>query len=269
MSEQLYKFRTWSNSNHQTILSGPEIKFTTPLEFNDPFDCFITWQYLLMTEENQISRLVALRRNADPRLDESKLYRLARQKRNEHPLFNPNTFEKASDEWIEKCMSSIGIFSLCEAVDDILLWSHYSAGHTGFAVEFSKSILREYLIQTFMPTKKSVSGERVSYVTDYPILIPSPDLNELDEQKLLNKTMLTKSKCWWYEKEYRYILFGGPNLVIPIPPDCITGIYLGLRISEADKNEILEIRKRVLPRATVYLTRKESGKFGLEFLKLN
>ena len=38
---KLYKYRDWDNKNHRKILNG-ELYFSSPLNFNDPFDCNIS-----------------------------------------------------------------------------------------------------------------------------------------------------------------------------------------------------------------------------------
>lgn len=58
-----------------------------------------------------------------------------------------------------------------------------------------------------------------------------------NNEELWKSTILTKSEDWAYEKEYRSILFD-PKEFLVFDYECITGIFLGARISEEDERYI-------------------------------
>ena len=46
----LYKYRSWSNENHKSILLKREVYFAPPSSFTDKYDCKIPTRYDLLTE---------------------------------------------------------------------------------------------------------------------------------------------------------------------------------------------------------------------------
>lgn len=49
----VYKYRNWKDQCNKDVLQKNHLFFTSPKEFNDPFDCKIPDDYsLLDTEEN-------------------------------------------------------------------------------------------------------------------------------------------------------------------------------------------------------------------------
>jgi Protein of unknown function (DUF2971) len=111
-------------------------------------------------------------------------------------------------------MFSIGVCSFSSSPDNELLWAHYAAGHTGFAIEFDTSrpisepglVLRE-----------------VTYCRDFThprlldLLKRGPDAER--------EHATIKSESWRYEAEWR-LLCDRPNVAIPSPWP-IVGIIFG------------------------------------------
>ena len=46
--EIIYKYRDWSNPLHRYVLLYNELYFSSPKDFNDPFDCRITKNFQLL-----------------------------------------------------------------------------------------------------------------------------------------------------------------------------------------------------------------------------
>jgi len=79
----------------------------------------------------------------------------------------------------------IGILSLSEVPDSLLMWSHYAAGHSGFVLGFNTEH------QYFRGLK------RVLYRSTRPYL----HVNDID----FESTFFTKSTEWAYEREWRIL----------------------------------------------------------------
>ena len=47
----LYKYRDWKNEFHKGLLTHNEIYFSSPKDFNDPYDCRITERFTNRTKE--------------------------------------------------------------------------------------------------------------------------------------------------------------------------------------------------------------------------
>lgn len=129
---------------------------------------------------------------------------------------------------IEKgAMKQLGVLSISEINDNILMWSHYSGSHTGFCIEFERTDSNELGNWDYcMP---------VLYDDNLPAVKPI----ELGDKKVVAKILTTKSGLWTYEKEWRILAKKG-NQIYPLPGN-ITGIVFGYRMPFAKRQEIVEI----------------------------
>ena len=106
------------------------MKFTCPLRFNDPFDCFPYY------DERSIDDLPKNRKD---------LLRSASKHRKlspaQHILEKGKTIARLKkhvqgNEFASSILESIGVVSLSRDPQNILMWSHYAGFHKGFVVEF-------------------------------------------------------------------------------------------------------------------------------------
>jgi len=151
---------------------------------------------------------------------------------------------------------SIGILSLCEHPDDLLMWAHYAAGHAGFVLEFDTK--SAFFNQKNPPGWANANNEDTKVFSKeygwirkvcYSVERPSVVVTKLDFG-----TLLRKGKPWAYECEFRMLMpleYGlqcalertnnYPVCLFPIPPSAVTRIILGCN-SEA---ELLEKATRL------------------------
>ncbi len=54
LPEIVYKYRCWSNTFHKNLLTKNEVFLSSPSVFNDPFDCRIPKNYLLLDNDEKI-----------------------------------------------------------------------------------------------------------------------------------------------------------------------------------------------------------------------
>ena len=135
----------------------------------------------------------------------------------------------------------MGVLSLSESLTENLLWSHYAAGHRGIAIEFDASV------------GLFVTAQQVLYDSTEPVINRIAD----DGNAVLEKSVLTKSVDWQYEREWRVIarpteavateLTNLPEDVVEflmsqhgpghysIPERSIRSVTLGSRCSEEDE----------------------------------
>jgi len=50
--QTVYKYRDWNNEFHRDILRHNEIYLASPIDFNDPFDCRITHNFSLFSNDD-------------------------------------------------------------------------------------------------------------------------------------------------------------------------------------------------------------------------
>lgn len=136
--------------------------------------------------------------------------------------------------------------------DDILMWSHYTDGHKGLCLEFD-------------PTKEiTLFGQalKVRYSYDYP----SVNIINIGEPEEFRKALLTKSKHWEYEQEWRIVKpkdEGGQG-IHRFQPELLTGVILGALISPEDKDKVLNWVKNYPTNITLYQAKISRTKYQLD-----
>jgi hypothetical protein len=140
----------------------------------------------------------------------------------------PQTTYKTVDE-LPSLSSDTRICSLSEKMTDVRMWSLYASGHKGCAIEIDFEL-----------------GENLFSVNYDKGLQHFKD--KLSEKTRAIDILTFKTNHWEYEKEYRIITSKEYCSVVAK----ITGVYLGVRISDDHKKLILEHVKKGTP---VYLTK--------------
>jgi len=140
----------------------------------------------------------------------------------------------------------MGVYSLSEKNNDILMWSHYADHHKGFCIEYERADSKYNFLSHFM-------CRPVGYENNYP------NLNRVLDVWGIN--LYTKAVEWEYEAEWRLVFKEGGK-IFPSPAP-ITGIVFGLRMVGKQKATLVES----LPYEegiTLYQATRVPGKFALE-----
>ena len=192
----------------------------TTATFNDPFDCRV-----LLRNDATFEEWLAYFRNSLPALlrGASKTEIETRAQAAALQSLNPEIFAKVVARR-QRDVHGCGVLCLSEEPDDILMWSHYSAGHTGVCFEFAH--LNEPFLGRCQPVKYSTELPRIGALTTTPM-----------EQ--IEAFILTKPIDWAYEKEWRAIEFEtGPGLY-EFDSRLLTGMIFGARIAPVHRNQLL------------------------------
>lgn len=129
------------------------------------------------------------------------------------------------------------------------MWSHYAANHTGICLEFH---LGNPLFMKVLS---------VEYEDDFPDIDPSEMYDRVGE------AVLTKAKCWEYEKEFR--LIGGPHFPegnwlrtcddrFKLPPQALTSVIIGCN---GDYEAVKKIVAANAPRLRVSRVERTPGEY--------
>lgn len=141
---------------------------------------------------------------------------------------------------------SKGVISLSATNSDLLLWSHYAAGHTGVCVEFEME--KDHLLKT---------ATKINYQENMP---------EIDDNDPDN-FVFTKCIDWKYEAEFRVVKDKGAKKYHKIKPSCITGVYFGVRAIVKTHGWILEAcQERNIPCFEAF---RIARKYRVEFRQLD
>ena len=111
-------------------------------------------------------------------------------------------------------LEQLGIVCFTPLPRNLLMWSHYAAGHKGLVFQFEPT---QHLDIFTYPI-------RVQYEKTYPVLNWAHD-----HMGGMRVVMTRKSPAWEYEQEYRMVHAGGARSYLPFAPGGLTGIILGCR----------------------------------------
>ena len=148
----------------------------------------------------------------------------------------------------------MGIYCMTTRPDNVLMWSHYAAAHSGFCLQFTTE-------DSFFRNVREAPLLPVRYSTDrlYLNLIERNDY-----YKEISHALTTKAKDWRYEDEWRAVDFThGPGIHM-YPAEALTGVILGCRITPANRQRIMQWCQRCMPRPTVYWAEEKDREFGLD-----
>ena len=155
----VYKYARIDQYFYQLIIRG-ELWFSSPADFNDPFDCNIPWDLFYSYQYN---------------IEQGSL-------RSSKPYDFFNNFKK--------CRDNIGICCFSSKKDHLLLWAHYADKHKGISLTFDLDELKK----EFSNIKKVIYGNQLPEIDvnvdpkvnfDKYVLKKSPNWNLEKEIRIL------------------------------------------------------------------------------------
>ena len=253
---RLYKYRSLATEEHvkraRRMLTANCVWFASPASFNDPFDCkfrlrfdaplgakkdayfeYLRWvhQYSKKKANREVSSMFRGRASRDVQ-----------------------AWEEGRYEHIAKTVQRMGVFSLTEAPDDVLMWSHYADCHRGICLDFR--LTRQEHIDFFAE----------AFEVKYQAAFPRINFYTRREGEKLKGLLLTKSNRWQYERERRMIDLEGWG-ERPIPAGVLNGVILGARISQANRAEVLGWLRACPTSMSVYEAQLLESTYGLRIVR--
>jgi len=244
------------------ILKDGLIRFTQPQAFNDPFELkpYISEIMDRGSLEKTISDLLPeiLRNEYDKQSQGFRkkipyeIFRSLAEINAEKIIGDKDLFLAWGAEIMQKIVCDgiekvIGILSLTESPDNLLMWAHYANSHQGFVIEFDSS--HKYFNQKITENDELRHLRKVSYSEKRPDI----RINKLDGFDAGVAAFLTKSNDWSYEKEWRMLLplecsdkqiMSSPynRYLFKVPFSAISSVIIGAR---ATQNTIDNIKEAV------------------------
>lgn len=240
MPEILYKYRDYTNSYHKKLLFDTELYFTSADKFNDPYDTSLPFEYKQeqLTEDNIFLKHIQMLEREYPNKSSGEIHAISYEHQRAGTIKDRVLQERYSENVNKDIHKNFGIVSLSSDPTNLLMWSHYGNCHTGFCIGLDT----KFIFKNFSP-----SVHQVMYSDE----IPKIDLFE-DMMFFFIKLLSTKSKHWEYEKEYRLISRDFVNKSMSLTEWGLKEIYLGAKMPQKDKFELIEILKKQFSRIKIY-----------------
>lgn len=170
------------------VLNNHELKYTNPIDFNDPFDCHFTTKIDFTNFNKENAEKVFKQKIPAKRWLQVK------------DKIKAGIRNKMLEDFNDRFREEIAVTCFNADPLNMLMWSHYACNHTGFLMEFK------------IPRTVKINDRPlpVSYSNDYPIIELNWNVGdfvakEKIQVELGEKMSLIKAECWSYEKEFRFL----------------------------------------------------------------
>jgi hypothetical protein len=254
----LYKYRSLAGEKKDYVREMFEdhmVWFSKREDFNDPFEFHFTPSFEATTDE-KIEVFTQALQSKNPNLtnDSAKAEATLAFSSPSHILIK---WEQRRLYLLYKRLNEeVGIFSLTERKNDILMWSHYADKHKGICVEF-RPVKEEH--DNFLYQAQKVI---------YPKENNPPQLNfykyRNNPEEEAVKLLCTKALQWKYEGEWRIIdIEEGPGKR-SIPEGIISSVILGCCIEKNDSDLIMKLASAYPTPITIYKAKIKSDYYELE-----
>ncbi|CVK18396.1 MULTISPECIES: DUF2971 domain-containing protein [Sporomusa] len=276
----LYKYLT---PDRIDVLQNCMVRYTQPGAFNDPFE--VKPYISKLSEEQEVynafdelmpkvlrEKYDELPREFQAMMSFDMFYKKAQEelRKNAKALFhkivesNAPMVRKMLDEGFN---DKIGILSLTEKQDNLLMWAHYAASHEGFVIGFDANNL-------YFHEEKGLKGEfrhlrKIEYREKRPAL-PMLEMSGTD-------MFLVKSTQWSYEQEWRIIrplqeaskiIQASPYSIhlFQFPANAVKEVIFGSRMSDEKKKEITSILSDSFRHVQIKQAEPDEIEFNLKML---
>jgi len=192
----IYKYRECNKYTKAIFITGC-LHYSHPDNFNDPYDSKLLlgkkklYVYLMRVGENKL-RLVPI--------DVSLL-----------------------QKFMQNEVNDVEICSFSKTGQEMLMWSHYAADHSGLCLEFDEELLLE---------RQHCDAREVDYL---PEQVVNEDILPEEMVEASIKFLYTKKSVWSYEQEVRYFHKPDPNYTngnYPFNKQALKSIYFGNKCSK-------------------------------------
>ena len=240
-SRFMFKYRTINST--KKILENNSLWFSSPNDFNDPFDCQIVPNTNNTLEEIE----TFLKNNSEGKIDEKQLKDIAKE-----AFETPGKWKSIIENTFDNIINKSGICCFTKDERNLLMWSHYSESHKGICLKFDILKDPDFFVYP-LP---------VNYRDDYP------DYNHLgNRQTLVNDIVLSKSKDWIYEQEIRVLKIHS-NGLIQFNKNSLVEIIFGCKANKKDIDEIITLSKENGFNVKFKQASKKDREFALEIIDL-
>ena len=261
--QKLYHYERFEPKYLEDTLVNRRIHFSNPKHFNDPWDCYPSFDTTRLTDPIYRASCIGYLRQF-PFANLSAAQRLSYETRLQADgrLFT----EMLQTEFRESIRNTIverwRIYCLTPHSDHPLMWSHYSNHHKGICIEFEAG--------------QSLVGSALQVA--YCDKLPALDILRMSGEAVF-RIFVMKSPDWFYEKEYRILArdssaSDAPASFLPVtnndflsmPPGVLTAIIAGCR---ADVDMIKALVEKYAPGLPVKRAVQAPDRYSLSIQEPN
>jgi hypothetical protein len=187
---------------------------------------------------------------------------------------------EAMNTWWTRAAKATKVFCVAETYDNLLMWAHYTKDHSGAVIEFECLPDLDTLL---------CAAKKVKYVAKPPFIATELDeyVRYITGQAILNHELsiydlcLSKSDHWKYEQEWRVFIppvdMNNPTILrdangkeilfelLQLLPQEIHSIYLGCKMTNENRQEILSCLTGDLKHVKKYNSVKSDKEYKLNF----
>jgi hypothetical protein len=217
------------------VRGGIRLKVTPPIHFNDPFEACVS----ITASDGESFRERYVRQTGRRDFYTSHL-----------EVKQENLRAHLSHAVLQKISAEFGVICASLIPENILMWSHYALSHRGFAIAvdpFGRMAVRQGLCfkrVRYSRKRPTISVTRLEKVLKNPL-----ESNE----SVFRRCILTKSRTWAYEHEFRAIIPLDSTTREPLDPskpkgpkghfiwlndDSINSVIAGWRMNDEDGEKI-------------------------------
>lgn len=287
-----YKYVTCAVA--KLIIKNHTLRWSCPSAFNDPFDhrfAFISVEQIESLTEllQKCTRSYVWNRDDirfDPTLPFGLILNQLKQMRAAIPEEEFNRrFEGIRKQIVESGRKALAYFDeetnrarlqtrvlcLAEENNSLLMWSHYSASHTGAV--FRLNAIDELDVPLLVAKKVTYSKAYPLFATEEELVDHLLYVHRIDFAQRERDLLLVKGDDWSYEKEWRVSITDetyplGGAIDFEEPPEVFGAIYLGCRMSPKDQEKIIELADRSLPNMEIWKAIESPKAYRIDFERL-
>ncbi|MGC0844640.1 DUF2971 domain-containing protein [Pantoea agglomerans] len=223
---KFYKYVTMEVA--KIIISDSTLKFTSPINFNDPFDyhpAVLEKGFKKFTNRINLTYSKGVKRYKTNHRESLKHLQILR-----------------SEKFRAMYTREMSISCFSESPFILPMWAHYADNHKGCVIEF------EFDSDNYFSTNLDLLMNNSSYDVLVPFEVNysnnRPPLYDEQGRTDQNTTgfnaSLTKSDEWSYEKELRVVI-KKPEGIYPFERTQMTGLYFGMKVIKSDKKDLSRI----------------------------
>jgi hypothetical protein len=248
--EHLYRYRHLQGEHREytrRILTDSILYFASPSSFNDPFDCKVHFRKISQSDLRKGYEKILKQRKPELNREGRRVKAL-----NDTRRHRPQDALKFIIKGLQESANQQGILSLSATDRNILLWSHYASGHMGLCLRFLGSRNTPFFGHA-LPIK-------------YSSVFPEVGLLTSTKWEQVEALLFTKASDWSYEEEWRIIDHTKGPGEKRFPQELLTGVILGARMPQEDRDTVLEWLKGRKSPVDVYEAVVSDKSFSLDIV---